>query len=147
MTRIVCFLGMALVLCGWTAAAAEKVTLCHAPPDNPTNTRELVVDIRAARAHLNQHPDDVLGPCRECREDGDCDDGVCDEATGECVPQVVCPLDPPEPLAPCTGSGSCAYGEECCCGECFPSYVCECVDGAFACFATDACLLPPCEQP
>ena len=45
---------------------------------------------------------------------------------------------------PCTGSGSCEYGTESCCGNTFPSTVCQCQNGQYACYATDACLLPQC---
>lgn len=38
----------------------------------------------------------------------------------------------------------CTYGTECCCGQCYPSLVCECQSGRFACYYTDACLIPGC---
>lgn len=43
----------------------------------------------------------------------------------------------------------CEYGEECCCGECHPSLVCNAAAGeGFVCYATDACMIPgcPCEE-
>jgi hypothetical protein len=39
---------------------------------------------------------------------------------------------------------SCDYGEECCCGACYPSVSCFCSDFNWACLATDACLAPGC---
>ena len=71
------------------------------------------------------------------------------ETPWSCVPVPVepaCPADAPVGLAACTGDLRCEYGEECCCGACHPSLVCECGDGVWGCFHTDACLAPPCEE-
>ena len=43
----------------------------------------------------------------------------------------------------CSGSLTCNYGQECCCGKCYPSTVCSCNGGQWGCYATDACLIPP----
>ena len=44
----------------------------------------------------------------------------------------------------CSNEGlKCDYGQECCCGKCYPSTVCSCMGGSWACYATDACMLPP----
>lgn len=58
------------------------------------------------------------------------------------LPDVIlpCPDSPPIGDGACTPGTSCAYGEECCCGECYDSLVCNCADdGTFACYNTDAC--------
>ena len=45
-----------------------------------------------------------------------------------------------------TGGQMCTYGEECCCGECFPSMECECQYdlGDWGCWYTEACNIPSC---
>lgn len=64
---------------------------------------------------------------------------------GNCSPPAECPEEWPEPGDACEeGVGECAYGEECCCDECYDSYVCECDGGEFACYFSDACLIPSC---
>jgi hypothetical protein len=52
-----------------------------------------------------------------------------------------CPSDQPVPGGACSGEAAeCRYGEECCCGSCYPSLSCSCVSGQWACLHTDACL-------
>ena len=61
-----------------------------------------------------------------------------------------CPERSPGLWEGCEGSDEggyeCFYGEECCCGECHPSYKCTCSaeKGMFACLYTDACYEPDC---
>lgn len=102
-----------------------------------------------------------------CAADGDCAapaicqlcaDGVITScAAGKCVEgacEVVypgCPTPEEEPACPaewssanaCTGDQVCTYGSESCCGETYASVICQCVDGAFGCHYTDACLGAP----
>jgi hypothetical protein len=71
--------------------------------------------------------------------------GVLNTAVGlnpsTCSPSTACPTEWPEPGDACEGGErECAYGEECCRGDCFDSYVCECEEREFACYYTDACL-------
>jgi hypothetical protein len=53
-----------------------------------------------------------------------------------------CPPDAPIGKS-CAGSLHCEYGTETCCGHTYPSTVCDCSGGSFACYATDACMIPP----
>lgn len=55
-----------------------------------------------------------------------------------------CPAEWPQPGQACSGDQTCSYGEECCCGACYPSFECTCAGGQFACYYTDACLVPGC---
>ena len=55
-----------------------------------------------------------------------------------------CPAEAPVGVAGCEGPAHCEYGEECCCGECHPSLVCDCEGGSWACYNTDACLIAGC---
>lgn len=41
----------------------KKVYLCHAPPENPTNTSTLEVSLNAVAEHLADHAGDKLGQC------------------------------------------------------------------------------------
>ena len=53
-----------------------------------------------------------------------------------------CPATEPNFTQPqsCEGDVRCSYGTESCCGETYDSFVCNCRDGEFSCFFTDACL-------
>lgn len=82
-----------------------------------------------------------------CGEDGfwvcteDCGQPhVCAEVTSSC------PAEPPVGGDCSAGEEAleCEWGEECCCGECYPSMVCSCTNGSWACMATDACMRPSC---
>lgn len=47
----------------------------------------------------------------------------------------------PSPGGACSDDGlRCEIGQECCCGQCYPSMVCQCGEGSWGCYATDACL-------
>ena len=39
------------------------IVICHIPPGNPENEQELSLTQESADSHLNNHPDDTLGPC------------------------------------------------------------------------------------
>lgn len=54
-----------------------------------------------------------------------------------------CPATEPEFQGgeSCSTEGlECRYGEECCCGQCYDSYICNCRDGVWSCYYTDSCL-------
>ena len=56
-----------------------------------------------------------------------------------------CPTEWPTPGDACEDNGKdCEYGEECCCDQCYDSYVCQCEGGEFECYYSDACLIPYC---
>lgn len=60
------------------------------------------------------------------------------------VPEPECPAAEPELGSPCPESGAleCSYGEECCCGECFPSFRMSCEPGAiWSQMFTEACFV------
>lgn len=46
-----------------TAAAGEKMTICHVPPGNPDNFRTITVTQKGAKRHFKKHKFDSLGPC------------------------------------------------------------------------------------
>jgi len=73
--------------------------------------------------------------------------GLCwsDVGAGLCsAPE--CPVEEPESGSPCghPAGEQCSYGEECCCGECYPSKRTECVGGRWMGWHTDACFHPNC---
>ncbi len=72
---------------------------------------------------------------------------VADIACPEPV-ETQCPDDPFADSSVVYEDGlRCEYGEECCCGECSPSLVCTGTgEAGLACFNTDFCLAPQCEQ-
>ena len=56
-----------------------------------------------------------------------------------------CPTTQPRGRESCSDDGQvCEYGEECCCGQCFPSYSCVCSEDVWSCSYTDACFAPSC---
>jgi len=65
-------------------------------------------------------------------------------------PLSQCPETFPEAGTACVGDLHCLYGQECCCGECYDSMICDCMNSNFGCMYTDACLgggwcnVPPC---
>lgn len=63
------------------------------------------------------------------------------EDPGQDTPAAACPAEPPIGKK-CTGSGTCEFGQECCCGDCHPSLVCTCTGEFWGCWYTDACLGP-----
>lgn len=48
-------------LSAWPAFAAIKVTLCHFPPSNPSNSQTITVSENAVPGHLAHG--DTFGPC------------------------------------------------------------------------------------
>ncbi len=48
-----------------TSAKSKKVTICHAPPGNPTKGNSLSVAVSSLNGHMN-HSGDVLGACDSC---------------------------------------------------------------------------------
>jgi len=103
----------------WTCVSPS--CLADVPDRPPTDTAEedLPVD-------LPDHP----GLPDPAPDPGDAGPGAC----------------PPEPVlqGTCTGPLQCEYGQECCCGQCHPSLVCNCLEGSWGCYATDACMIPGC---
>jgi hypothetical protein len=76
---------------------------------------------------------------------GACDGGACpDGGGGGGGDASMCPGTQPAAGAACSGSTRCEYGTETCCGNTYPSIVCECQSGGFNCYYTDACLIPGC---
>lgn len=80
-----------------------------------------------------------------------CDDGLQNQGEtgidvgGPCDPEPNdCPAEAPQPGASCASDGACTYGQECCCGSCYPSFMCFCAGGTWACLYTDACFIPAC---
>lgn len=71
---------------------------------------------------------DTVGPA-DTVEPADTSGSTCEGAT---------------PGGACEGTASCDIGQECCCSECHPSLRCACAGGMWACYYTDACLIPAC---
>ena len=76
----------------------------------------------------------------------DCVDAVCVAICDDEAPS--CPAEPPIGIADasCDAGTTCEYGQECCCDECHPSIVCDCMNGGWGCYYTDACMIPGCPE-
>jgi len=59
---------------------------------------------------------------------------------------AACPDAEASPGTACEGTLACQWGEESCCGETHPSFLCECFDGTWACLYTDACAFQECDR-
>ena len=72
------------------------------------------------------------------------------ECSDDCAQNYACieqTVDCDDVLAPgtCQDEGAiCQSGSECCCGECRPSFQCDCVDGSWSCYNTEACNIASC---
>jgi|GEM_PF-1162477 len=87
----------------------------------------------------------LLAPAGCLEEDGDGD--ASDSATVEDTQDVVDAASSCDEITPggaCSGAAHCESGQECCCGECYASTVCDCAEGTWVCYATDACYSPQC---
>jgi hypothetical protein len=99
--------------------------------------------------------------CGECFASTSC---TCTETGWACLANDSCLGRPPESCAdggtnecpasanpndPCNlpEGTACTFGQECCCGECYPSLNCICSNGTFTCASTDACLGAPSQCP
>jgi hypothetical protein len=86
-----------------------------------------------------------------CTYTNECEAGRFGFAAEDCVrdedPEDLCPfVQPIDGNGQCSTPGlTCSSGEECCCGNCYPSLTCECGDDlTVTCFATEACMFPDC---
>jgi hypothetical protein len=87
---------------------------------------------------------DRFDAMREMLTGGPLDDGG-DNDGGGGGDATMCPsTQPTSGVTSCSGSERCEYGTESCCGNTYPSLVCECQSGTFYCYYTDACLIPGC---
>jgi len=109
------------------ALATLSGTACLSEPHSPT-----VVDAGA---------DDATDDASKDAETSNAPDGVTD-AWQTCPPEGAAFMsDSCDP----TKVGTCAIGEECCCGGCHDSTRCSCsAEGEWECYATDICLVPYC---
>lgn len=89
--------------------------------------------------------DACLGAPSQCPDGGISEPDASEHDAG---PQA-CPQQEPSTGDLCFSveQSNCGYGEECCCDQCYPSRRCDCRDGQFVCYYTDACLAPQCDPP
>lgn len=83
-------------------------------------------------------PDAVTGDVN-APDAADTADAVSPDVAGHCPPAA-----PNAAEDSCAGDARCEYGTESCCGQTYPSLVCTCADGRWACHSTDACFKPAC---
>ena len=78
-----------------------------------------------------------------CLDNGGADN---DTTAGDAVEDTTPSCESITPGSACSAGAACDSGTECCCGQCYPSNSCFCNDGAWVCYATDACYSPQCSD-
>jgi hypothetical protein len=81
------------------AAAVANTTVCHRPPGNPTNARDITVNETALPAHLAHG--DLLGGC-VCNPEAT----PCGPTFAPCCPGTKCVPDPTGTTASCVATSS-----------------------------------------
>jgi hypothetical protein len=123
------------------AAPPATVTLCHYPPDNPTNVQQITVAPSAVPAHVAHG--DFVGPCAQdcrqhpsvCNDNNACTTDTCDTSNGTCehTPLVCddgnqCTTDTCDPAVGCThGTVACNDGDPCTIDTCLNATGCSTV--------------------
>ena len=144
---------LAALLAGSTEAeAANKVAVCHIPPDAPEDFHTITVSENALSAHLAHG--DVAGGCLEnCEilcDDGDaCTIDACDPVTGECLvdhPPVdcddglLCTTDSCDPGAGCIYTPvTCTPPDLCTITACSEADGGACIETPVACGVDEVC--------
>ena len=123
-------MGLGMFTPSVNAASGDKVTICHFPPGNPSNPREITVAASAVPAHLEHG--DFVGSCEIVCGNGICDPGEdafnCADDCGAC------------------GNGICDAGENVfnCAADCTVcgDAICSAGEDAFNCAADCGCAAP-----
>ncbi|MCK6544810.1 hypothetical protein L6R52_03010 [Myxococcota bacterium] len=130
-------------------------TDARVPADDATSTDAHAGD--AAPTDVGTNPRDDASPRDEDASAPDPDASAADATADASTPASDaslpdasrCPTEAPDPSTACPQPlDRCTYGEECWCGQCYPSFVCTCDPSASAtwlCYYTDACF-GPCER-
>ena len=167
------FAGASLLVATPAAAGnADKVEICHLPPDNPANAHTIRVSENAMKAHLKHG--DFLGaceqPCEERCDDGNactrdyCDDNLdChSDAAVDCNDGNECTVDSCNPdtggcvTTPVPAGEDCVWSDDLACtleqgkcddlGECTPINVLGCCDTDTDCIDENLCTDETCNQ-
>jgi len=132
----------------------EPVTECICP----VGRRELMINPDYFACEVEGYELKMETSKYQCPDGTEIDCGgpgyICQNADGNIMDTIdaeislECPQDPPKGFGEkCAGDARCEYGEECCCGNCYPSEVYMCADGEWVSYFTDACMMPECELP
>jgi hypothetical protein len=132
-----------------TAGQADIIAATDIPDDNVVSDKLAPDDTSALDDTVDSQSTDIVLPdivpdteiditdvFLDMEDDADINS---DDTAGDTTVWLQCPDEPAEPGSQCSGDFKCDYGEECCCGECDSSYVCDCIAGQFACYNTDFC--------
>ncbi|MBM4355478.1 MAG: hypothetical protein FJ109_17100, partial [Deltaproteobacteria bacterium] len=137
--RLIVSVVTVLLACACSGTGKNEVTGDCCPPGDAGG--DVAVDTVVPPDGVE--PGDLSPPDGDARSPSEVEDqAVPPEIIMECPPGSP-PLEP----GTCEGDLHCEYGEECCCGECEPSLVCNCMSGTWGCYYTDACLGPWCQVP
>jgi hypothetical protein len=97
---------LAVAIAGIASAGANKVTICHFPPDNPANFQQITIDAQGLAAHLAHG--DFIG---QCASDCNANKTLCNTPPDQCHQAGTCvtstglcqfPLQPD--FTACTGT-------------------------------------------
>lgn len=111
-----------------SAAAADKVTICHFPPGNPGNFQTITIAPAALPAHLAHH--DFGGSCaNDCNLFG----SICDDGNA-------CTVDT------CNADGTCAHSAPTNCNDGNPCTADSCDPGTGACVTTPVSTSTTCDD-
>lgn len=104
-SRLIRFVFTSATIFAISAAWAEKQTICHFPPGNPSNFHTITISENAVATHVDKHGD-LLGTCQENCEDF-CDDGdACTQDIQANLNECTCMVDP-RPAVNCDDSNAC----------------------------------------
>jgi len=169
--RTVWLVSIALLAFSEIVQGEKKVTICHVPPGNPTNSQTISIAEAALPAHFG-HGDQV-GACgsacsSSCNDDNLCTsdscgaDGQCLHSPVTCDDGVVCTLDACDPAVgclrlpddrlACDDGNACTSGDACAGTECRGTAIADCCATGLDCDDTDpctedACFLGRCQNP
>ena len=110
------------------ASAAPKTTICHLPPDNPTNWNTISVDTTSVADHLAHG--DKLGSCAAncstlCNDGNVCTNDVKSTVKNSCV----CDASHPANTVPCNDGNACTTNDTCSNRVCVGGAPPNCNDG------------------
>lgn len=138
----------------WALAVALAVAACEqsgggGAADTGGNNQDVAIgDSASDTAGSDVTGSDVTGSDASLADADAADTAVADQLgdapsdTGDA--SGACPSVAPTPGGACSVAGpACNFGQECCCGKCYPSMVCQCSGSSWLCYATDACMIPP----
>lgn len=132
-----------LTLCTALALSLSSLASCD---DGKASPGDIAAEVETGDTSGDVTTDAPTTDVADASDSADADSAEVDASVPD-IPDTAnaCPTEMPGPEATCSTEGKlCGIGKECCCEKCYPSLSCKCTGGSWACFATDACLIPGC---